>query len=103
MVDLTRKNSYGWQQYNRSDFLKQYISDRVLAEATYVLQHNATVRQTAAAFDVSKSTTHKDLTERLANLSATLHDAVSVILAENWDERYLRGGEATKQKYDKLR
>lgn len=83
--------------------MKQYISDRVLAEATYVLQYNATVRQTAAAFGVSKSTTHKDLTERLANLSGTLHKAVAAVLAENWDERYLRGGEATKQKYDKLR
>lgn len=79
--------------------MKQYIADRVLEEARYVLQNKATVRQTASTFCVSKSTAHKDLSERLFDLDADLYRSVAKVLAENWDERYLRGGEATKRKY----
>ena len=79
--------------------MKQYIADRVLEEARYVLQNKATVRQVASTFCVSKSTSHKDLSERLFDLDAELYRSVAKVLAENWDERYLRGGEATKRKY----
>lgn len=69
----------------------------------YVLDTGATVRHTAAKFGVSKSTVHKDLTYKLKKLNPSLAERVGVILAYNKSERHLRGGEATKRKYQKSR
>ena len=79
--------------------MKEYITERVLDIADYVLQHKCTVREVAKCFCVSKSTAHKDLSERLPLIDKVKYNEIAEVLADNWDERYLRGGEATKKKY----
>jgi len=79
--------------------MKNYIEQRVLEIAKFMLKNNATVRECAKRFGISKSTVHKDITERLPELNKELFEEVKKILATNKAERHLRGGEATKQKY----
>lgn len=69
----------------------------ILAE--YIIDSKATVRETAAKFGISKSTVHKDVTERLAHCNRALFDLVREVLDTNKSERHLRGGAATKNKY----
>ncbi len=76
------------------------LQSRACDLAEYMLAHDATVRAAAAQFGVSKSTVHKDLTERLRGRSPALYAAVRVLLDRNKAERHLRGGAATKRKYD---
>ncbi len=75
------------------------IEDRVTEIAEYVIATKSTVRAAAKRFGVSKSTVHKDLTERLKNLSPELFNKASEVLAQNRAERHIRGGLATKEKY----
>lgn len=82
--------------------MKEYIVERVFEVANYVIENNCTIREAAKTFCISKSTAHKDLNERLPLLSQSLFQTVSVVLQKNWKERYLRGGEATKRKFEKL-
>lgn len=70
--------------------------------AEYVAEHKATVRKAAAVFCVSKSTAHKDLSDRLPVLNKNLYEEVSAVLGENWQQRYIRGGLATQSKYKRL-
>lgn len=79
--------------------MKNYIEERVIAEAQYIVNTNCTVRAAAGVFGTSKSTVHKDMKERLPELSMSLFEAVEKILAENKAERHIRGGEATKTMY----
>ena len=79
--------------------MKEYIAERVIEIADYVLAHGSTVREVANVFCVSKSTAHKDLHERLPQLDELRYEKVAQALDDNWAERYLRGGEATKRKY----
>lgn len=79
--------------------MQEYIRKRVLEICEYILQSNHTVRQTAAVFGVSKSTVHKDMTERLPIINKELANQVREVLEKNKAERHLRGGEATKRKY----
>ncbi len=81
--------------------MKDYIAERVINIAEYLLKNKCTIREAAFVYCVSKSTAHKDLAERLPQLDTQLYLQVSRILKDNWNERYLRGGEATKQKYKK--
>lgn len=67
--------------------------------ADYVIETGATVRQAAVKFGVSKSTVHKDLTDRLKRSNKALYNEVSKILYKNKSERHIRGGEATRKKY----
>lgn len=83
--------------------MKDYIEQRVTELAHYIIDHNATVRQAAARFAVSKSTVHKDIRSRLQNIDLDLYDQVSEILEFNLSERHIRGGKATKEKYKKLK
>ncbi len=76
--------------------------ERCEAMAQYLIEQKATVRKTAAHFHLSKSTVHKDLTERLSHIHPALYSRVREILAQNKAERHLRGGEATKQKYQSI-
>ena len=69
----------------------------------YLVENRATVRAVATHFEISKSTVHKDVTERLGQKNPTLCAAVKEILDENKSERHLRGGEATRRKYLKKR
>lgn len=75
------------------------VKGRCEQAALYVIEHNATVRATAANFGISKSTVHKDLTERLSKTNPVLFRQVKEVLDKNKEERHLRGGEATKIKY----
>ena len=77
------------------------IKERVLREAEYIVETNATVRQTAGVFHFSKSTVHKDVAERLREIDKTLYKKVKKVLEKNLAERHIRGGEATKKKYQK--
>ncbi len=79
--------------------MQEYIQKRVLEICTYILETQATVRQTAQVFGVSKSTVHKDMTERLPALNKELARQVKKVLEYNKSERHLRGGEATRRKY----
>ncbi|MCH5159750.1 MAG: sporulation transcriptional regulator SpoIIID [Clostridiales bacterium] len=79
--------------------MKEYIAERVIEIADYLLEHGSTIREVAQVYCVSKSTAHKDLSERLPLLDKERYERVSAALDGNWAERYLRGGEATKRKY----
>ena len=65
----------------------------------YLVEHRATVRAVAAQYLISKSTVHKDVTDRLKQINPDLYAQVKDILEENKSERHLRGGEATRKKY----
>lgn len=79
--------------------MQDYIERRVLEISRYVLESKGTVRQTARIFGVSKSTVHKDLTERLPRINDVMFQKVREILEVNKAERHIRGGEATRKKY----
>jgi len=67
--------------------------------AHYIIENNATVRQTAKAFGISKSTVHKDVAERLGQINPSLATEVRKVLDVNKSERHIRGGLATREKY----
>ena len=73
--------------------------ERAESIAAYVLDTSSTVRAAANVFGISKSTVHKDLTEKLKYINPTLYNNVKNILEKNKQERHIRGGEATRQKY----
>ena len=79
--------------------MQEYIQRRVMEISNYIIESSATVRQTASVFGVSKSTVHKDVTERLPLLNDVVAAKVRHILDNNKAERHLRGGEETKRKY----
>ncbi len=82
--------------------MKDYIEERVLELANYIIETNSTVRATANKFRVSKSTVHKDVTERLLEINPALAHEVKEVLDNNKAERHLRGGMATREKYKHL-
>ena len=79
--------------------LKEYIEERAMEIAYYIIENNATVRQTAKAFGISKSTVHKDVTERLTQINQLLAVQARQVLDVNKSERHIRGGLATREKY----
>lgn len=79
--------------------MKRYIEERAVEIANYIVENNATVRQAAKHFGVSKSTVHKDVCERLNGINGNLAKAVRKVLDINKEERHIRGGMATKEKY----
>lgn len=79
--------------------MKDYIENRVLEVAKYIIDSKATIRKTAKVFGVSKSTIHKDMTERLPQINPQIASKAKVILELNKAERHIRGGKATKMKY----
>jgi putative DeoR family transcriptional regulator (stage III sporulation protein D) len=79
--------------------VQDYIEQRVLEISNYILETGSTVRQVAKIFGVSKSTVHKDITERLPHLNRFIFREIKIVLEKNKAERHLRGGEATRQKY----
>lgn len=83
--------------------MKDYLRERAVETSNYVIQTGATVRETAKKFGVSKSTVHKDITERLQSINSNLYQQVQIVLEKHKQERHLRGGYATKKKYAKLR
>ncbi len=83
--------------------MREDIIDRIIEEANYIVNTGATVRQAAKLFHFSKSTVHKDVTERLKQLDKELYLKVKKVLKINLEERHIRGGLATKKKYKTLK
>ena len=79
--------------------MKTDIEERAAALAQYIIENGATVRSAAKKFGVSKSTVHKDLSERLRHCNGSLYVQVKEILEVNKAERHIRGGIATRNKY----
>ena len=79
--------------------MKEYIEERAIEIANYIIEEKATVRQAAKKFGVSKSTIHKDVTERLLQINAALAGETRKVLDTNKSERHIRGGMATRKKY----
>ena len=79
--------------------MKSYIEERAVEIAKYIIDNNATVRQTAKQFGISKSTVHKDVTERLSQVNPPLAREARKVLDVNKSERHIRGGLATREKY----
>lgn len=79
--------------------MKMYIEERAIEVANFIVNSKATVREAAKKFGISKSTVHKDLTERLTQINPELAAQARVVLDINKQERHIRGGMATKEKY----
>ena len=79
--------------------MKDYIEERAVEIANYIIDTKATVRQTAKKFGVSKSTVHRDCTERLRQINPALAMETRKVLDVNKSERHIRGGLATREKY----
>ena len=79
--------------------MRDYIEERAIEVANFIISSNATVRETAKKFGISKSTVHKDVTERLAKINPLLARDAKKVLELNKSERHIRGGLATKEKY----
>ena len=79
--------------------MKDYIEERAIEAANYIIDTRETVRQTADKMGVSKSTVHKDITERLVRIRPMLAAQARVVLDANKAERHIRGGLATREKY----
>lgn len=80
-----------------------YIEERVIKCAEYIVETGCTVRACSAYFSISKSTVHKDVTERLYYIDDELYEKVRKVLNINLSERHIRGGLATKKKYNRKR
>ena len=80
-------------------FLKGNIEERAVMLAQYMIENRATVRAAAKKFGISKSTVHKDLSERLPKFNAALYAQVKAVLEVNKAQRHIRGGIATRRKY----
>lgn len=83
--------------------MKEYIEERARMLACYIIENNATVRETAKRFGLSKSSVHKDVTARLDDISPALAGEVKKVLEHNKEERHIRGGLATKRKYEMMK
>ena len=79
--------------------MRDYIEQRALEIGNYIIEEGATVRQAAKKFGISKSTVHKDVTERLECVNKSLARQARKVLDKNKSERHIRGGQATKAKY----
>lgn len=83
--------------------MRENIEERATRLAEYIIENETTVRDTAKVFGVSKSTVHKDISERLEDINSDLFMKVRLVLDQNKAERHIRGGMATKNKYMKNR
>ena len=79
--------------------MKGNVEERAVRLGEYIIENRSTVRESAKAFGISKSTVHKDLTSRLPRLNSGLYKEVRAVLDVNKEERHIRGGEATRIKY----
>lgn len=83
--------------------MKDYIEERAIKLSEYIVENKTTVRDAAKAFNISKSTVHKDVAERIWYIDKNLAKRVSGVLNFNKADRHLRGGNATKHKYEELK
>lgn len=98
---MKRYNTYNYSIKRRNVIDKESIEERVIMLAKYIIDSKDTVRGAAKRFGISKSTVHKDVSERLRSINPVLAVEVRKILDENKAERHIRGGIATKLKYTK--
>ena len=89
--------------YSGDNTMREDLIERTLKEAQFIAKTGATVRETAKMFHYSKSTVHKDVSERLCFIDKTLFNKVKKVLKINLDERHIRGGLATREKYLKAK
>ena len=83
----------------RGDSVKGAVEERAVELGEYIIENNATVRAAAKKFQISKSTVHKDVTDRLHRNNPQLYAQVKEVLEHNKQERHIRGGMATRRKY----
>ena len=83
--------------------LKATADERTIIYAEYIIATGSTVRTAAARYGVSKSTVHKYITERLRQLDPSMYDEVKAVMEHHKEQRHLRGGDATRRKYQLLR
>ena len=81
--------------------MKAYIKERTINLADYIVQNNETIRKTATVFNLSKSTVHNDLSKRLQNVDEKRYKQVKNLLDTNFAEKHIRGGQSTKEKYER--
>lgn len=79
--------------------MRDFSCDRAIVLAQHIIETGDTVRATAKVFKISKSTVHKDVTERLLHINRALYNQVNAVLQKNKSERHIRGGLATRRKY----
>ncbi|MEF2919178.1 MAG: sporulation transcriptional regulator SpoIIID [Acutalibacteraceae bacterium] len=79
--------------------MKGIVEERAVELGLYIIESKATVRSTAKKFGVSKSTVHKDVSERLKYVNPQLYSQVKLVLELNKAQRHIRGGMATRKKY----
>ena len=79
--------------------MRELSDERAIILGEYIIETGSTVRATAKVFKISKSTVHKDVTERLFHTDRELYDMVKCVLEKNKSERHIRGGMATRRKY----
>lgn len=79
--------------------MRCYMDERAVELGEYITEHKTTVRDAAGKFGISKSTVHKDVSERLRQIDPDLYHSVKVVLDQNKAERHIRGGNATKKKF----
>lgn len=79
--------------------MNNQIKERVLEEASHIYHTHDTIRKTAKIYGMSKSTVHNDISVKLRYIDSHLYEETRKILQENFEDKHLRGGEATKQKY----
>ncbi len=82
--------------------MKGYIKERTLQVARYISGTQETIRQTAKVFNLSKSTVHNDLSKRLVVVDKEMYEQVKKILDKNFEEKHIRGGQATKNKFKEM-
>lgn len=83
--------------------MREDFTGQIIREAEYIIETGATVRKTAQVFGGGKSTVHKDVTVRLKEIDMRLYKKVRAVLEKNLAERHIRGGEATRKKYCKVK
>ena len=79
--------------------MREFSRDRAVILGEYIIDTGATVRAAAKVFKISKSTVHKDVTDRLFHINRELYKQVKAVLEKNKSERHIRGGLATRRKY----
>lgn len=83
--------------------MKGIVEERAIELGEYIIENKATVRKAAQKFGVSKSTVHKDVSQRLKYINLALYKEVKNVLEVNKSQRHIRGGMATKSKYEHIR
>ena len=83
--------------------MREELKERVLQSANHILETGDTIRKTASIYGYSKSTVHNDVSSKLKHIDFNLYKKIKIILDNNFSQKHIRGGQATKNKYFKQR